>query len=86
MPHLMEAPNNYVDYKMTEGTSIKDHIHQMNRRSRNLIALGGDIDKEFQRLYMLQSLPLSWDDVCQTLSLWKMLTIEEIVVEFIVEL
>ena len=44
--HLMEAFSNYVNYKMPEGTSINDHIDQMNIRLRNLIALGRDMDQE----------------------------------------
>lgn len=57
----------------------------MNIRLRNLIALGRDMDQELQRLYLLQSLPPSWENVSQTLSLQKTLTTKDIEAEFIVE-
>ena len=42
--HLIEVCSNYVTLKMPEGTSINDHIDQMNIRLRNLIALIRDMD------------------------------------------
>ena len=83
--HLMEAFSNYVNYKMPEGTLINDHIDQMNIRLRNLIALGRDMDQELQRLYLLQSLPPSWENVSRTLSLQKTLTVKDIEAELIAE-
>eukprot|EP00268_Persea_americana_P015395 TRINITY_DN17093_c1_g1_i3.p1 TRINITY_DN17093_c1_g1~~TRINITY_DN17093_c1_g1_i3.p1 ORF type:complete len:267 (-),score=36.41 TRINITY_DN17093_c1_g1_i3:293-1093(-) len=81
----MESFSNYVNYKMPEGTLINDYIDQMNIRLRNLFALGRDMDQELQRLYLLQSLPPSWENVFQTLSLQKTLIVKDIEAELIAE-
>ena len=70
---------------MPKGTSVNDHINQMNIRLGNLTALGRDMDQELQRLYLLQSLPPSWENVSQTLSHQKTLTVKDIEAKLIVE-
>lgn len=67
--HLMQAFGTYVNYKILEGTSIRDHIDKMVVRHNNLATLVKEMDKGFQILYLLLSLPPSWENVCQALSL-----------------
>ena len=67
--HFFVAFRAYVNYKMHEGTSIKDHIDQMSIKHSNLATLGKEMGWELQIIYLLMSLPPSWENACQTLSL-----------------
>lgn len=61
--HLMEAFSAYVNSKMPEGSSIRDHIDQMAVRYSNLAALGKEMNEDFQIMYLLMSLPPSWENL-----------------------
>lgn len=83
--HLMEAFSAYVNYKMPEGSFIRDHIDQMAVRYSNLTALGKEMDEDFQIMYLLMSLPPSWENVPQTLSLQKGVTLNEVEARLLAE-
>ena len=51
----------------------------------NLVALGKEIDEDFQIMYLLISLPPSWENVSQTLSLQKGVTLSEVEARLLVE-
>lgn len=61
--HLMEAFGTYFNHKILEGTSIRDHIDKMAARHNNLATLVKEMDKDFQILYLLLSLPPSSENV-----------------------
>lgn len=67
--HSIEAFRAYVNYKMHEGTSIRDHIDQMSIKHSNMATLGKEMDQELQIMYLLMSLPPLWENAYQTLSL-----------------
>ena len=52
----MEAFNAYVNYKMPDGSSIRDHIDQMGVLYSNPTALGKEMDEDFQIMYLPMSL------------------------------
>lgn len=83
--HLVEAFSTYVNYKMPEGTSIRDHNDQMSVKYSNLVALRKELDQDFQVMYLLMSFPSLWENVPQTLILQKGVTLSEIEANLIAE-
>ena len=69
--HLMEAFSVYVNHKMPDRSFMRDHIDKMAIRYSNFTALEKEMDTDFQFMYLLISLPPSWDNVSRTLSLQK---------------
>lgn len=57
--HPMEAFGTYVNYKILKGTSIRDNIDKMVVKHNNLATLVKEMDKDFQIVYLLLSLPPS---------------------------
>lgn len=55
----MEAFGTYVNYKILKGTSVRDNIDKMVVRHNNLATLVKEMDKDFQIVYLLLSLPPS---------------------------
>ncbi|GMI88899.1 hypothetical protein HRI_002559200 [Hibiscus trionum] len=59
----------YKDYKMQEGTSIAQHIVEMNAMAKELELEGLNLPKELHSVALLESLPESWDDVVASITM-----------------
>ncbi|MCO5576917.1 hypothetical protein L7F22_030738 [Adiantum nelumboides] len=57
-----------VDFKMKEGTPMSNHLNEFNTIYSQLSAQGVKFDEPVRAMFLLITLPKSWDTFCTTLS------------------